>query len=464
MKSPTSRAIQLVVGAASVALALSGCSGADGGGQGSDEVQDIVFWTPHTTPERMAAQEEIAKTFESETGIGVDVVALAGADQNQALVTGAASGDVPDVILHAPDQTAAWRDQGLLDTELAKSIVEDLGTETFNQSALELVSLEGEVGAVPSDGWVHLITYRSDLFEAAGVDVPTSLDELAQAATALADTGVSGIALGTQPGTPSSTEAVESIFLAGGCQLVEDGTVTIDSPACSASAEAFNELAESSQSGQFDVPSARSAYLGGDAAMLLFSTHILDELAGLDPDNPTTCDECEDNPAFLAENSDFITVLDESNKAQYGSTLNFGVPTGANADEAREFIEYLLGEGYIDTLAMATEGRLPLRLGTQEEPTKFIEEWGTLSFGVDQSAGQSIADVYGEEIVQSLSEGMDAVDRWAFGTPDAPLEGAVFSQNVLSQHLSDLYRGQPADAVTARMREDVETLKSELGL
>src|SRR5665648_898270 len=63
-------------------------------------------------------------------------------------------------------------------------------------------------------------------------------------------------ALGTQPGTPSSTEAVESIFLAAGCQLVEDGEVTIDSDECTDAAAGFKRLADSSLAGQFDVPSA----------------------------------------------------------------------------------------------------------------------------------------------------------------------------------------------------------------
>ncbi|WP_308798085.1 ABC transporter substrate-binding protein [Agromyces silvae] len=462
MSTRRSRLAVIAVGASAV-LALTACS-PDASEPDTGEQSDIVFWTPQVTPERIAAQEEIAAAFEAETGIGVEVVPLGGADQNQALVTGAASGDVPDVILHAPDQTAAWNEQGLLDTEVAQRIVDELDPSTFNERALDLVTLDGEVGAVPSDGWVHLIAYRADLFEAAGVEVPGSLEELAEAATTLAGSGVTGIALGTQPGTPSSTEAVESTFLTTGCQLVEDGTVTIDSDECTNAAESFNVLAQSSLAGEFDVPSARAAYLAGNAAMLLFSTHILDEVAGLDPDNPVTCAECAADPTFLAANTQFITILDESNPAQYGSTLNYGVPVGAHAEEAQMFIEYLLNDGYIDTLAMATEGRLPLRLGTPDEPTTFIDEWGTLPFGVDRASGQSIADVYGADIVEALSGGMDAISRWAFGTPDAPLEGAVFSQNVLSQNLDQLYAGTPAADVTATMAEQVSALQAELGL
>src|SRR5690606_41397405 len=56
-------------------------------------------------------------------------------------------------------------------------------------------------------------SYRTDLLEQAGVEVPTTVAELAEAATTVKDElGVTGIALGTQAGTASATEGIESIF------------------------------------------------------------------------------------------------------------------------------------------------------------------------------------------------------------------------------------------------------------
>lgn len=466
----TSRRVALA-GTLAAAMLLAGCSGSDSDDTAptatasSGEYEDIVFWTPQTTPARMAAQQQIAADFEAETGIAVEVVPLAAADQNQALVTGAASGDVPDVILHASDQTAAWNAQGLLDTEIATEVVENLDAATFNQNALDQVTLDGEIAAVPTDGWVHLIAYRTDYFEQAGVDVPTSLAELADAATTIREElGVTGIALGTQPGTPSAVEGVASMFPTAGCELVVDGEVTIDSAECTEAAEQFKVLAESSTTGQLDVPAAQAAYLAGNAAMLLFSTHILDELNGMDPDNvPVTCAECADNPGFLVENTSFITVLDESNPKQYGSVLSYGVPVGANSTEAGMFLEYLLNDGYVATLGTATEGRIPLRLGTTDNPTEFIDAWGELPFGPTPEEGVSIASVYGDEFVADIADGMAAVSRWGLGTPDAALAGAVHSEGLLAQNLDQLYAGTPAAEVTAQMAEQVSQLQADLG-
>lgn len=441
-------------------LALAACSG---GGEGDDNGDGasgpITFWTPHVQPERMAAQQEVADEFTEETGIEVEVVAMAGADQDQALVTGAASGKVPDVVLHAPD-LSAWQTQGLVNSDAATAVIENLGADTFNDQALDFINIDGAYQAIPSDGWVHLIVYRTDLLEEAGLDVPTSLDELAEAAeTIRADQGITGMAMGTQVGTPSATEAVESIFQQTGCELVTDSTVEIDSADCAAAADDFLTLADSSATGQFDVDSARSTYLDGKAAFLLFSTHVLDELAGLDDDNPLTCAECADNQDFFVENSGFITVLDEKNPAQYGTTLNYVIPTGANTEAAQEFVKYMLSDGYSTMLGTAPEGRIPLRPGNADNPTQYLEEWGTLPMG---GSDQSVGDLYGEELVTSLGEGMNAVSRWGFGTDDAVLAGEVFAQNVLAADLDSLYSGADPQQVVSDMATDVQSLQDDL--
>ncbi|WP_420111993.1 ABC transporter substrate-binding protein [Pseudactinotalea sp.] len=444
------------------ALTVAACSGGDGGesGTGGDTSGPITFWTPHVQPERMAAQQEIAEQFTAETGIEVEVVAMAGADQDQALVTGAASGDVPDVVLHAPD-LSAWQTQGLVDSDAATAVIESLGADTFNQQALDFINIDGAYQAIPADGWVHLIVYRSDLLEQAGLSVPTSLDELAAAAETIHDSqGITGMAFGTQVGTPSATEAIESTFQQTGCQLVSDGTVTIDSAECAQAAGDFATLAASSNAGQFDVTSARATYLNGDAGFLLFSTHILDELAGLDADNPLTCAECADNENFLVENSGFITVLDQSNASQYGTTLNYVIPEGANTESASMFVEYMLSDGYAAMLATAPEGRIPLRPGSAENPTEYLDAWGTLGMaGSDQSVG----DLYGDELVAALGEGMNAVSRWGFGTDDAVLAGETFAQNVLAEQLDPLYSGTDPQDVVNEMAAQVQALQDDLG-
>ena len=458
------RSSAAVVALSSAVVLLAAC-GTTAEPEGQAEA--ITFWTPQSTPERVAAQEAVAEQFTEETGIEVDVVPLAAADQDQALVTGAASGEVPDVILAGASQITSWQAQGLLDTDVVQEAMDTLDPATFNENALGAVTVQdggtSTVAAVPSDGWVHLIAYRTDLLEEAGVEVPTTVAELAAAATTIErELDVTGIALGTQSGTASGTEGIESIFQSAGCQLVSDGEVTIDSPECTEAAGYFKELRDSSVAGDYDVESARAAYLAGDAAMLLFSTHILDELANLDEAVPPTCRQCADDPTYLAENSGFITVLDPpagAAPAQFGATLAYAVPARADSDEARQYIEYVMGEGYADTLAVATEGRLPLRTGTPENPTEYLDAWGDLGFG--PKVESSVAEVYGDELVTAMGDGMAAVSRWGQGTPDATLAGLVATQGTLAQQLDPLYQGSDPAEVTRQMAAEVTALQQD---
>ncbi|MEU9504672.1 extracellular solute-binding protein [Micromonospora sp. NPDC048170] len=453
----TKRRLAAAIAAATALSTLVACGGSE---SESEKAKEITFWTPQTTPQRVAAQEKVAARFTEKTGIAVKVVPLSEADQKQALATGAASGDVPDVMLHTSTTTAAWRSQGLLNTKAAEEVVSELGAETFNANALKAFSLDGKAGAVPSDGWVHLLVYRKDLFKAANVAVPTNLEEVAKAATTMKATGVSGIALGTQSGTASGTEAIYSMFQSAGCQLVQDGKVTIDSPECTRAAEQFKVLRDSSTQGDFDVTSARAAYLAGKSSMLLFSTHILDELAGLDKANPPTCTQCKADPTFLSKNSGFITVLDRNHPAQYGATLGYGIPEGANTAGAKEFIKFMLEEGYSDTLASATEGRIPLRNGTKADPNAYLDAWGKL--GVGPEAKSSVAELYGPEMVTQIRDGVNAVSLWGMGTKDSPLAGAVTAENVLAQFLERLYGGQSPADITKAMAEEVKKVQAEL--
>ncbi|CAM4234950.1 extracellular solute-binding protein [Nocardiopsis rhodophaea] len=452
-----------------VLLLLLGAACTLGGGDGSGA---LTFWTPHVTPDRLDQQEATAERFTEETGIDVDVVAMAASDQNQALVTGAASGDVPDVILLAPDQAAAWTAQGLLDTDTAGAVVAELGRDTFSDNALDMVTTGGALTAVPSDGWGQVLVYRTDMFEAAGLRPPRTIEDIADAAEKLSSDGVAGIVLGTKPGDPFTTQTLEALLLAGGCDLVDDaGEVALEAPECARALDAYARMADASVGGDQDVETTRAAYLSGRSAMLFWGSHIFDELAGLAPDFPPTCGECADDPAFLAANSGVVTGLyppgagasgDPDEARQYGLTLNLGVPRGADTAAARKFIEFLLSDGYVDTLAVSPEGRIPVRMGTKENPTAFADAWTSLPTGEDEDARRPLSDFYDEKTIRGIVEGAQSFRRWGYGTEQAAFAGALAAQNTLSREVGPLFDGaDPAD-VARRMADAARDVQADV--
>jgi multiple sugar transport system substrate-binding protein len=442
-------------------LALSACSPEESeNGDGS-----IVFWTPYTTPERIALQQPVIDAFTEATGIEVEMVPLEPEQAGQTLVTSAASGEVPDVIAHNPSSTAAWAAQGLLDDEAPQEVVDSLGADTFSRSALDMVTIGGSLHAVPSDGWGHTIAYRTDLFEDAGIEPPQSVADLAAAAETLQADGLAGIAIGTTPGDVYTQEGIESMLIPFGCRLAEDGQVAIDSPECVAGLGHYQRLAAAAGPAQMDVEAARAAYLSGSAAMVLFSSHFVDEAAGLDVDNPVTCDECADNPRFLAENTAYLTTFTGTGgepPAVYGQTTNYGIPAGANVADAKAFIEFMLTDGYVDTLGSATEGRIPVRSGPEAGSTEYLDAWSQLRFGNDDSQDVSIGEIYGPELVDRLAAGAEEFSRWGYGTDDAELAGIVFSQTILATEAEALFDGAPPEAVAASMAAAVEAAQQDL--
>ncbi len=458
----------LAVTAALLVAAPACGSGADESDGGDGKGEQITFWTQFNTPPRMAKQQETAKEFTRKTGIKVKIAGLAAPDMSQAMVSGAASGDVPDVVLHNADQGIAWNAQGLLDADAANEVIDGLGRDTFNEGALKLQTVDDETITVPSDGWGQMVFYRKDLFAKAGLQPPKTLDDLVTAAETLNKDGTAGIVLGTKPGDPFAAQTLEWIMLTNGCELTKDGDPSepaLDSPACANALSYYQKLAASSVKGAQDVLSTRAVYLAGKAAMISWSPHLLDELAGLDSAFPPTCAECKKDKGFLAKNTGIVTVIngpDTAEGVQYGVTINLGILRNKNTEAAKKFVEFLLSEGYQDSLAVAAEGRYPLRSGPEEGSHEYVQKWADTPMGADPANQQSLSELYGGDLIANVQEGATQFGRWGFGHGSEKLGSELASQYVLTRDLEGLFAGDDPSAVATRMQEAAEKTEQDL--
>jgi multiple sugar transport system substrate-binding protein len=453
-----------VVIALAVALGGAGC-----GSAAESEGEALTFWTPFNTPDRMAKQQATVRAFTQKTGIKVKIVGLKVEDMNQSMVSGAASGDVPDVALHAPDQGVEWNAQGLLDVTAANAIIDELGRDTFNKQALNLVTVGGKPVTVPSDAWGQMLFYRKDLFDEAGLTAPKTLDDVVAAARRLDEGATEGIVLGTKPGEAYTMQTLEWMGLSNGCQLTQAGAPkkpTLDSPACVGALRYYQQLAEASAEGAQDVMATRAAYLAGRAAMISFSSHLLDEIAGVDPQFPPACPECKKNRAFLAENTRFVTILRPPGAAtgqQYGQTLNLAILRRAKTDQAKQFVRYLLTDGYQQSLAVGAEGRFPMRAGARPGGEEFVKAWAKLPVGPDPRNTKSVTDIYGEDMVAGVEQGATRFSRWGLGQGAERLSGALYAQGVLTRDLEGLFQGQDPAAIARKMNQSATQVAQELG-
>jgi multiple sugar transport system substrate-binding protein len=421
--------LAIVLAACGEQTATDGASdGADGGG--------LVFWSAEDNTERIEATQAIIDRFQEETNIQVELVAVA-EDQLATQVTSAIAADtLPDVFgALSLGFTHSLAAQDIADTAAAGEVVDALGRDTFTQNALDLVTnAEGELIGVPSDSWTQLLVYRRDLFEEAGLEPPTSYETILTAAEELNSGDQAGIVLATGNDLGFVQQTFEYFAVANDCNVTDDeGNVAINSPQCVETFEFYNDVVTNgSVSGAQDADTTRAAYFAGDAAMIVWSSFILDELAGLRDDALPTCPECADDPLFLAENSGVVTAIQGpsgSEPSQFGEMVSFVISTDAQTEEAKQLVEFMMSDGYVDWLGLAPEGKFPTRLGTAENATEYADAWGSLEAGVDRK--QPLGEIYDEGTIDALTSSSETMKRWAFGQGLGELAGALLTEGTV---------------------------------
>lgn len=433
-----------------LAVALAACSGGEPAGESTEAQvsggEPIKVWTFEEQPDRIATTERIIEAFTAESGVEVELVGTNEDQFIQLLTAAAAAGDLPDVVAGVPlanVRTLASND--LLDTEQTAQVVEELGQDTFSETALRLTQADGEQLAVPSDGFPVTLIYREDLFAEAGLDRPETYDDVLTAARYFDGTDVAGFVAGTAPDTAYTEQVFEFSALANGCELVDEGgEIVIDSPECVAAFEFYGELVrDHSVPGAMDSTSTKTTYMAGQAAMTMWATYILDEMAGLVADAVPSCSQCADNPAFIAENSGFVQALtgpDGTGPVGFSEVTSWTILDAGQADAAGQFVEYLMSDGYVDWLSFAPEGKFPVRQGTAEDPTEYVTAWESLEAGVDTKA--PLSDFYSPEILDSLQGSLESFGRWGIEQGEGDLLGAVVAENVIPKAVAALAQGE----------------------
>ncbi|MDG4826602.1 extracellular solute-binding protein [Asanoa sp. WMMD1127] len=446
------------------AATLSACGGDD---PADDATGSITVWSLENQTDRVQATQKIADEFTAQTGIQVKIVAT---DENQftSLITSAAAaGQLPDVIGALPlAAVAQMATNDLVDTDAAKAVVDELGRDTFSPRALELTGQDGNQLAVPSDGWAQLLFYRKDLFEKAGLEAPDTFDKIRSAAQKLNTGGVAGITMANVPNDAFTEQTFENFALGNGCELVDDQkNVQLDTPQCVATFQLYEDLFKNySVPGAQDVDTTRATYFAGKAAMVVWSSFLLDEMAGLRNDALPTCPECRSDPAFLAKNSGIVTAVAGPNgqPAQFGEITSWAITKeGPNTEQARKFVAYMMNEGYTKWLGIAPEGKFPVRKGDSSDPAKFANAWNTLPAGVDTR--KPLSDSYPADVLEALRASPDTFKRWGLPQKQGALLGATLGELPVPKAVNALTGGEvDAAGAAKRAADEVRAIQKSL--
>ncbi|MFA7565943.1 MAG: extracellular solute-binding protein [Alkalispirochaeta sp.] len=423
--------------------------------------RSITLWTTEEQPERLAVQERINADFEAQTGISVTVVPVTENQMGERVTAAFSAGELPDIIYHPLNFTLNWAEAGILDASAATDVVRNLDPKTYGAGVLNLVKVDEGYAAVPVDGWTQLLVYRADLFEAAGLAPPSDYKSIRAAIKALHNPPeMYGFVAGTDPSQVYMMQVFEHIALANGVDIVNDaGKVTLNTPAMRETLEFYKELAKASPPGNLYWQHSRELFMAGKAAMIVWSPFILDELAGLRDSVPVTA---LDDPTGdeLARNSAFVTrVAGPSNPKGSGWTdvRYLGITVDADVAAARQFVEFSMSAGYLDTLSIAPEGKFPVRRGTSANPTLFVDGWAGLPVGVDRKA--ALGSIYPKEVIDGLMEGLETGSRWGFDRGYGGLTARLYDTRIIADIVREYLDGDiTVDTALQRMQSETEGL------
>lgn len=145
---------------------------------------DITFWHSFTQGPRMEVIQQTADQFMKDNpGVKIKIETFSWGDFYTKWTTGLASGNVPDMSTALPGHVVEMMDADAL--EPVDDLIDDIGRNKFSKTALSEGKKDGTCYSLPLYSHAQVMWYRKDLLQKAGLSVPKTWDEFAEAAKTL---------------------------------------------------------------------------------------------------------------------------------------------------------------------------------------------------------------------------------------------------------------------------------------
>ncbi|MFC8191936.1 ABC transporter substrate-binding protein [Cellulomonas sp. NPDC057328] len=292
-------AVLSLVPALLVATACSG-GGGDGGGSGESGGGDVTltYWASNQGTSLDNDREvltPVLEDFTEQTGIAVDLEVIGWSDLQTRIQTAVTSGQAPDVVNIGNTWAVSLQATGAF-LPFDDAAMETIGgADKFVETALETGGAEGtDPTSVPLYGLAYGLYYNRAMFEQAGLQPPTTWEEMVSAAQALTDpdAGVYGMALAAGSYTENNHFAFINATQNGAELFDDDGNPTFTEDGVVDGIVRYLDLMQSDDvvnpsNAQYDNASLAVAdFATGKAAMILNqnNANATIEANGMSPD------------------------------------------------------------------------------------------------------------------------------------------------------------------------------------
>jgi multiple sugar transport system substrate-binding protein len=361
--------------------ATGGAAASDGGGGGTEIDEESVSgevrfsgWRSSDSEEALL-EETIAAFEEAYPNITVEYQPIPEGYIDQ-MTAQFSAGEPPDLFYVQAEFSDAWMEDGLLeplDPYLQGN--PEFDVEPFNDELLGVFQFEGQTFGLPKDAGPLGLFYNTDMLEAAGVEPPTTWDELEAAAEALTTGDVAGLCVGAE-----LPRVGAFIYQAGGGIYNDDKTeLTITS---SESVEGIDFYLQLHEAGVLRTPAelgadwCGAAFGQGLAAMTMEGTWLFPPMEN-------------DFPDINFETAELPMGAEQGNLS-FTNAYGIGVDS-ANKEAAWVLLQYLAGPEGMEQwtslgLALPTRDDVPAPEGRDA----FV---AGLEYGTAYAFGRDFGDI-----------------------------------------------------------------------
>jgi len=193
------------------ALVFAGGGKQSGSGTTSSGKKTVTFWFYMENPLQQESLKKLINGFNSsQSGIEATGRYVPFADFKKQLSIGAAASELPDIVVIDNPDHAAYAAMGIF-----ADITGKIDTSQYFDGPMASCTLNNKVYGVPFGSNCLALYYNKDMLDAAGVSVPTTWDQLRDAAKKLTNSRVKGFAFSALPNEEGTFNFLPWVWSAG---------------------------------------------------------------------------------------------------------------------------------------------------------------------------------------------------------------------------------------------------------